>query len=755
LRLKLNNKLILILLLTGFFISSLGFIPQVSASQSDPQVLFDETGPYGKYYTIYNIGPLGASTFANLLTANGFTVSRETEPPLTYDKLKNYDILILMAPERNYTPSEINAIKKYIAEGGGLFLMGDVWGAEDGNQNYAYNQIAQSFGLSFAYNVIVLDKQHNVGFSQYVKITNLTDNPLNTNISYFYLLRSTYISNTGNSDVTAYSDANSWADNQFLTSEGTSMFNEKKESGELSGPLAVSSTMEYGKGRIVFMDVGSFVNSWIYRSNGWKLELNAANWLIKQPTPSSYKTAGLFSPTLADFEYNIIILTILAIILVLGLSYKIRRDKNKDLKPVKTIKNWKYNGLLGLNSIFSILGAILFIPINLFLLDSSQEIYDPYFSATLLILGIPFLFFAGMSIYHIFHRQRISANYSYFNIVILLFFAFLTVFIGDMYAFPMLEIFTLGSIILLIPFLVNLWVMRKYGADLIIEGKEFNRLAKLSNKALPYELHAFYRDSSYIGEGGFGRVFKAKRKDGLEVALKIPKTFDKRSEKIFVSEVSIWQHLNHPNIVQLNDFKILPIPYIEMEYCDESLEHGQKSIEEAVNIVYSVAQGLKYAHSQNIIHGDVKTSNIMIHNGVYKISDWGLSKIKSAESITLSGATPQYAAPEQISHEFGKADERTDIYQLGNVFYELVTDTLPFKGEMSVIYGSILTTLPKIPSEINPNSKKVEMIIMKCLSKDKNDRYASMDELLSELEKYHKDSQLDKTVLFKENDESS
>lgn len=737
------------------FLISLVFIPQAYASSNDPKVLFDETGPYGKYYTIYNIGPLGASTFANLLSENGFTVSRVTDPPLTYDKLKNYDILIIMAPERNYTSNEINAIKKYVSEGGGLFLMGDVWGAEDGNQNYAFNQIAQTFGVSFAYNVIVLDKQHNAGFSQYIKISNLTNNRLNSNISHFYLLRSTYISNTGNSQVTAYSDADSWADNQFLTSEGTSMFNEKKESGEVTGPLAVSATMEYGKGRIVFMDVGSFVNSWIYRSNGWKLEINAVNWLTKQPIPSSYNKAGLFSPTLADFEYNIIILVIISIILIGGLSYKIRRDhKNIGLKPVKTIKNWKYNGLLGLNSIFLILGLIIFIPINIFLLDSSQEIYDPYFSMTLLILGIPFLFFTGMTIYNIFHRQRIAANYSYLNIVILLFFAFLTIFIGDMFAFPMMELFTLASLILLIPFLVNLWIIHKYGNDLIIEGKEFNRLAKLSNKALPYELHAFYKDSSYIGEGGFGRVFRAKRKDGLEVAIKIPKTFDKRSEKIFVSEVSIWQHLNHPNIVQLNDFKILPIPYIEMEYCEEALGHEKKPLKEAIDVIYSVANGLKYAHTQNIIHGDVKTSNIMINKGVYKISDWGLSKIKSEDSITLSGATPQYAAPEQISHEFGKADERTDIYQLGTVFYELVTGILPFKGEMSVIYGSILNTKPKNPSEINPESMDVEKIIMKCLNKDKNERYSSMDELISELEKYHEPI-TDKTVLFKEKDEES
>ena len=142
----------------------------------------------------------------------------------------------------------------------------------------------------------------------------------------------------------------------------------------------------------------------------------------------------------------------------------------------------------------------------------------------------------------------------------------------------------------------------------------------------------------------------------------------------------------------------------------------------------------------------MKLSNILIKNGIYKISDWGLSKLKIDESVTLSGATPSYAAPEQISQEFGKADERTDIYQLGNVFYELLTGRLPFEGNISQIYSSILTTQPIKPSEINSNSKPVNDIIMKCLNKNKNKRYSSMGELIKELEKY---KPVDKTLMFK------
>ena len=337
-------------------------------------------------------------------------------------------------------------------------------------------------------------------------------------------------------------------------------------------------------------------------------------------------------------------------------------------------------------------------------------------------------------------------KYSYYTIVLILFFAGLTVILGDIFSFPLMQIFTFGSLILLIPFVLNIWIHRSYGSNLVIEGKEFDRLKKLSSKSLPFELQPFFTDSAYMGEGGFGRVFKAINKENKQVALKIPKSFDKRSEKTFITEVSNWSHLDHPNIVKLLDYKILPIPYIETEFCEGRLEKGMKSLQEAVSIVYEIAKGLEFAHNKNIIHGDVKLSNILIKNGVYKISDWGLSKLKIDESVTLSGATPSYAAPEQISQEFGKADERTDIYQLGNVFYELLTGRLPFEGDISQIYSSILTTQPIKPADINSNAKPVNDIIMKCLKKNKNSRYSSMGELIKELERYRP---TDKTLIFK------
>lgn len=743
-RVKVKFLLFLFLLLLPFLLTS-----TVTVAQDTHKVIFDETGPYGKFYTIYNIENYGSSSFAAMLEKNGFSVSRLTEKPITSEKLQGYDVLILMAPGHNYTDSEVNTIKEFVMSGGGLFIVGSNWGYDDGDENFSYNKIARSFGVSFANNEILTDNQSYLIYPNFVKITDVRAHPITSNVPEFYHLMGTYIEEPGNSTVLTYSGASSWGDQGFIA-EGHTQSNNLRDLNETGGPLPVLSVMEYGSGKIVFMgSAGTFVNSFIYRSNGWKLELNSVNWLSNLPISSNYTTAGLIDYNVGDIKYRFLGMFLVSFILLSGLIYKMRRDNLIEISQnMKTIKNWKYNGLIILNTIFAVFIGLLFLPINIYLLDITiPPIYDPYLGYTLIITGLLLLFFTGLILYKLIIRLRMEAKYSYINMVILLIFAILTVILGDIYSFPLLQIFTVGSLILLLPYIVNLMVVRKYGPDMIIEGKEFNRLKKLSANALPYELHSLYANPLYIGEGGFGRVFKGTRDDGVDVAIKIPKSFDKRAEKTFVTEVSNWSLLTHPNIVSLYDYKILPIPYIETEFCDEKVHRGIQSLQEAVSIVYDVAKGLQYAHGKKIIHGDVKLSNILRKNGVNKISDWGLSKLKTEDSVTLSGATPSYAAPEQISQEFGRADERTDIYQLGNVFYKLLTGKLPFEGEISQVYSSILKNLPIPPTDINPNAEPVNEIIMKCLNKNKEERYSNMGELLKDLEKYRS---ADETVLFDE-----
>ncbi|WP_367270972.1 protein kinase [Thermococcus sp.] len=261
-------------------------------------------------------------------------------------------------------------------------------------------------------------------------------------------------------------------------------------------------------------------------------------------------------------------------------------------------------------------------------------------------------------------------------------------------------------------------------------------------KTFPLELAELYTDVDFIGKGGFARVFKAKRKrDGKVVAIKIPISLDPATGKSFLREIENWTKLKHPNIVRVYDYNILPVPFFEMEYCEDSLENllrrrGYLPPMEAARIVFDIAEGLKYAHSKRVIHRDLKPSNILLKSGIPKISDWGLSKVlKESRSSTFASFTPYYAAPEQISKsKFGSTDERTDIWQLGVIFYQLVTGKLPFEGEDFVeVSSSIVYETPERPSELNPDAEPLDDIIMRCLAKRREERYESTAELQGEL----------------------
>ncbi len=257
--------------------------------------------------------------------------------------------------------------------------------------------------------------------------------------------------------------------------------------------------------------------------------------------------------------------------------------------------------------------------------------------------------------------------------------------------------------------------------------------------SFPAELLSVYEPLEELGKGGFARVYKVKRKkDGEVVAVKIPLSLDPATGKSFLREIENWVHLRHPNIVRVYDYNILPVPFFEMEYCEGSLEKLPKPLksEQAALLIFNIAEGLKYAHSKGIIHRDLKPSNILLKNGVPKISDWGLSKVtKEGRSTTLTSFTALYAAPEQISRsKFGKTDERTDIWQLGVIFYELLTGRLPFEGDDLVELGfSIIRDEPVKPSELNPEAEPFDGIVMRCLAKNREERYESAAELQGEL----------------------
>jgi len=286
----------------------------------------------------------------------------------------------------------------------------------------------------------------------------------------------------------------------------------------------------------------------------------------------------------------------------------------------------------------------------------------------------------------------------------------------------------------------------------VVENDFNNLLTKIQKKEekqrnyvktshhFPLELNDYYKDPEDIGKGGFARVFKAERKkDGQKVAVKVPISLDRSVGRSFIKELENWTKLDHPNIVTVFEYNILPVPYFEMELCDSCLEEISKpmKIEQAAYLVFNIAEGLKHAHNNGIIHRDIKPQNILINNGIPRVSDWGLSKVTAQnKSSTLAAFSPLYAAPEQISKRFGAKDEQTDIWQLGIIFYELITGKLPFEGDDITEISFKITSEDLIkPSKINKEAIVLDSIISKCLEKNKEKRYKTIEEIQIELSK--------------------
>ena len=261
-----------------------------------------------------------------------------------------------------------------------------------------------------------------------------------------------------------------------------------------------------------------------------------------------------------------------------------------------------------------------------------------------------------------------------------------------------------------------------------------------------------YRIIEELGRGGMGVVYKAEdTRLKRIVALKFlaPSAVGSREEKTrFVHEALAAAALNHPNICTIHEIDEVDGPwpdrqtFIAMEYIDgqslkEKIQSGLMKIEEALDIAVQIVEGLQEAHQHGIVHRDIKPANIMITTkGQAKIMDFGLAKLAGRTHLTQSGTTigtPAYMSPEQTRGEV--VDQRTDIWSLGVVMYEMVTGQLPFKGEyeQAVIY-SILNEEPQPPTALRSDlPEELEHIIVKALAKDPDKRYRKVEELLQTL----------------------
>ena len=268
------------------------------------------------------------------------------------------------------------------------------------------------------------------------------------------------------------------------------------------------------------------------------------------------------------------------------------------------------------------------------------------------------------------------------------------------------------------------------------EGDPFDETrimdTQLRDVYFPASLADRYRDVTFIGKGGLARVFRAvRRSDGAVVAVKVPISFDETTGRIFLKEMKLWEGLVHPNIVRLCSVNILPVPYVEMEYVPRSLAGVTLPLPpgEAAAIVTDIVRGLAYAHDRGIIHRDIKPHNILLaDDGSARITDWGLGTVMGdGHESSIVGFSIQYAAPEQIApRRFGDADTRTDIYQTGVVFYELLTGRRPFgDGGLGEMTDAILAETPAPPSSLVPAAAPWDDVVMRCLAKGKEGRYPS------------------------------
>ncbi len=243
-------------------------------------------------------------------------------------------------------------------------------------------------------------------------------------------------------------------------------------------------------------------------------------------------------------------------------------------------------------------------------------------------------------------------------------------------------------------------------------------------KAHPTEnLQKEYEILEYLGGGGFADVYKAKANDKV-VAIKVPRELRPEFEETFLNEVEKWRKLDHRNIVKLIKPRLNP-PHLVLEYVDggtlkDKLKKGKLSVTEACKIAYDVARALEYAHSKLIIHTDINPKNILLTSfGEAKLTDFGLAKIVTSSS-GIRGLTLEYSAPEQLK---GKADEKTDVYQLGLLLYEMLTGFNPFSsGDIQEVERRIMESTPDPPSKFVDGVEELDDLIMRCLSKNPDER---------------------------------
>ena len=274
-----------------------------------------------------------------------------------------------------------------------------------------------------------------------------------------------------------------------------------------------------------------------------------------------------------------------------------------------------------------------------------------------------------------------------------------------------------------------------------------------------------YEILEVIGTGGMAVVYKARchRLNRL-VAIKILKddfSQDAEFRHRFHAESQAVAMLSHPNIVSIYDVSTSDdADYIVMELIDGiSLKQymekkGVLNWKETLHFAIQIAKALDHAHSRGIVHRDIKPHNVMVlKNGSVKVADFGIARVMSQSNTLTKEAlgSVHYISPEQAKG--GSVDNRSDLYSLGVVMYEMMTGRPPYDGETPVSVAiQHINGKPQMPSTLNPNIPGgLEQIIMKVMDQDPDKRYSSAQTMLYDMDEFRKDP----SILFDYNNTST
>ncbi len=257
-----------------------------------------------------------------------------------------------------------------------------------------------------------------------------------------------------------------------------------------------------------------------------------------------------------------------------------------------------------------------------------------------------------------------------------------------------------------------------------------------------------YQIQEQLGQGGMATVYKALQKSiGRTVAIKVmpsyfmhEPTFMQRFER----EVKVIAELQHPRVLPVYDYgQIEGRPFIVMAYMSggtlsDRIQKGPLSLEESVRIMEQIAEGLDHAHRKGIIHRDFKPSNVLLddHGNAY-LSDFGIAKVsESTVQLTGSGVvgTPAYMAPEMAS--YAQVTPAVDIYAMGVTLYQMLTGTLPFKGEtpLSVMMAHASEPVPDVRVVRPDVPESIAEVVKRALAKNPQDRYVTAGQMAKALE---------------------